>query len=146
MTYDFAKYGISYRDYFPIPIWSMHDRDYVRVVGKSYRSVPKTLPIHWGLKNNFEMALYRTDPYHAIPCIMHVYRTVPYRNQNQYGIFARIMAKQLLTLWYDTVPYGTGAGRMWGHVVPYGTCARVDIFCGGSWSQAHAQFRHQIIL
>ncbi len=31
------------------------------------------------LKDHFEIALYRTDPYHTIPYMMHVYRTVRYR-------------------------------------------------------------------
>jgi hypothetical protein len=81
------------------------------------------LPILWEFMDHFEMALYHTDPYHTIPCIMHMYRTVPYWNKNQYVIFARIMSKQLSSVRYGTAPYGT-AGGMWGGVVPYGTaCA-----------------------
>ena len=45
MTYDSAKYGISYPKFIFIPIWSIHDKDFARVVRKSYRTVLKTLKI-----------------------------------------------------------------------------------------------------
>ncbi len=91
------------------------------------------------------MALYRTDPYHTIPYKMHVYRTVPYLNQNQYVIFARIMANHLSTARYGTVPYGTAdvCGGVLYHTVQ---SARAHILCGGSRPQAHAPFWYMIIM
>jgi hypothetical protein len=145
MTYDPAKHGISYRNYFPNSIWSMHDKDFVRVVRKSYRTVPKTLPICWVIKDHFEMALYRTDPYHTIPYRMHVYRTVPYLNPIECVIFARVMANQLSTVRYGTLPYGT-AGVCGGVLYRTVQTARANILCGGSWPQAYAQFRYHIIM
>ena len=143
MTYDSAKYGISYRNCFLIPIWSMHDKDLARVVRKSYRTVIRTLQIRWVLKDHFKIALYRTVPIRTIPyctwCTSIVrYGTVPYWNQNQYVIFARIMAKQL-----SSVRCGTVCGCA---LYRTGQTARANIFCGDSRSQARAQFRYQIIL
>ena len=150
MTYDYAKYGISYQNYFLIPIWSMHDRNFARVVRKSHGTVLKTLKIRGVLKDHFEMALYRIDPYHTIAYRMHVYRTVRNRavlKSNQYVIFARIMAKHLST--YRAVRYSTVRHRgryVEARCTVRDKTARANFFCGGSRSQAHAQFRYQIIL
>ncbi len=76
MTYDFVEYGISHRNYFQIPIRTMHGKDCVHDVRKSHRTVPKNLPKRWLREDHYEMALYRTDPYHTMPYMMHVvYRT-----------------------------------------------------------------------
>ena len=98
------------------------------------------------LKDHFEMALYRADPYYTIPYMMHLlYRTVPYFKQNQCVILARIKANRLSTIRYGAVTYGTTA--VCGGVL-YRTVqtARATILCGGYWPQAHAPCRYHIIM
>jgi len=55
------------------------------------------------------------------------------------------MANQLSTVRYGRVPYGT-AGVCGGVLYRTLQTARANIFCGGSWLQAHARLRYQIIM
>ncbi len=92
------------------------------------------------------MALYRTDPYHTILYMMHVYRTVRYRTVLKSKPIRHLREDHGEKAIYRTVRYIAvrHRGGMWGRVVPYMTnCAGK---CGGSRSQAHAMFRSQIIL
>jgi hypothetical protein len=109
------------------------------------------------------MALYRTDPYHTILYRMHVYRTVPYGTVRPYRSEIKTNTSSSRGSWRNSyLPYGTVRYRTerYGTVryrtAPRAVCggalcrtgqtARANIFCGGSRSQAHAQFRYQIIL
>ncbi len=81
MTYDFVEYLISYRNYPQIPIWSLRGKDCVHVVRKSYRTVPKSLPIRRVRKDHFEIAFYNTLLWSTVR-----YLDVRYRMAKCHGI------------------------------------------------------------
>ena len=98
------------------------------------------------------MAPYRTNPYHIILYMMHVYRTVPCGAVLKSKPIRHLREDHGGTAIYrtrrnSTVPYRTASWAVCGGALyRTGQTARANIFCGGSRSQAHAQFRYQIIL